>query len=185
MAQAPHATPNIALYGRSGSGKSTVAQFLVTQHGYQHAKTGAACRNLCRELFGSESKSLMNEVTDALKRIDDSVWLRAGLAGLRDDSPNVFDSMRFKGDYKFFYAHAYVLVHIRAPAELRASRLGGRGQPFDPSIDEIHPAESELESFTFDFTIDNASDLTGLRRQVEQLLSRRWEEVVDARRDRP
>lgn len=182
MGQAPRATPNIALHGRSGSGKSTVARYLVATYGYQHARTGVACRKLCRELFASESKTLMNEVTDALRRIDPGVWLRAGLAGLRDDRPLVFDSMRFAEDYRFFHNHAYVLVDVRASIDLRVRRLGERGQPFDPSIDEGHPAESELDSFPFDFTIDNTGDQGELWPKIDQMLSRRWE-GINARRN--
>jgi dephospho-CoA kinase len=181
MGQVPQATPNIALHGRSGSGKSTVAQYLVAEYGYQHAKTGVACRKLCRELFGSESKTLMNEVTDALRRIDSHVWLRAGLADLRADRPIVFDSMRFADDYRYFHVHAYVLVDVRSPIDLRVRRLEERGQLFDPFIDEGHPAESELESFTFDFTIDNTDDLSELWPKVEQMLSRRWEGINERR----
>jgi dephospho-CoA kinase len=181
MAEAPVATTNIALYGRSGAGKSTLAQFLEQQHGYQHARTGVACRTLCRELFGSESKSLMNEVTDALRRIDDRVWLRAGLRGLRQDMPIAFDSMRFEADYTFFYAQGYILVEVRAPVMLRVARLGERGQLFDVSKDDAHPAEAELDGFAFDFTIDNTSDLSALRGQIADLLSRRWEDVYGRR----
>jgi cytidylate kinase len=124
MGQVSDGRPNIALHGRSGTGKSTIAEYLVTQYRYQHAKTGAACRRLCRELFDSESKTLMNEVTDALRRIDPTVWLRAGLSGLRDDDPVVFDSMRFTEDYRYFHAHAYLLVDVRAPTsvKVRAAR---------------------------------------------------------------
>jgi dephospho-CoA kinase len=183
MGEASPATPNVALHGRSGSGKSTVARYLVVQYGYQHAKTGAACRKICQELFGSETKTLMNEVTDSLRKIDSGVWLRAGLAGLQEDRPIVFDSMRFVEDYQFFVARAYLLVDIRAPVDLRVRRLAERGQPFDLSVDEDHPAESELEAFTFDFTIDNTGDLGELWPEIDQMLFR-GREWIDARRYR-
>ncbi len=184
MGHALGATPNVALHGRSGSGKSTVARYIVARYGYQHAKTGVACRKLCRELFGSESKTLMNEVTDALRKIDREVWLRAGLANLQENQPIVFDSMRFAEDYAFFDARAYLLVDVRAPVDLRIQRLGQRGQPFNPALDESHPAESELDPFTFDFTIDNTGDLGELRRRIDQMLSRGWE-GADARHNCP
>jgi hypothetical protein len=45
----------------------------------------------------------MNDVTNAFRDIDAEVWLRAGLKGLGGDRPIVFDSMRFEGDYNYFY----------------------------------------------------------------------------------
>jgi hypothetical protein len=122
----------------------------------------------------------MNAVTSALRQIDPNVWLRAGLNGLQEEYPVVFDSMRFVEDYHFFRARSYVLVDIRAPVDVRVSRLKGRGQAFDPLIDEEHPAESELESYTFDYTINNTSNLDHLLNMVDELLSQTWEDL-DAR----
>lgn len=155
---------NVALYGPSGSGKSTVAKFLG-QRGYQHLETGQACRRLCRELFQSESKNIMNRVTDALREIDSGVWLRAAMAEA-DGRPIVFDSMRFESDYVNFRNQGYLLVRIIAGPDQRLHRLKERGQPFDLEADSLHPAEVELLDHDFDVIINNDGDVTALERQV-------------------
>lgn len=168
----PTATPpNIALYGRTGSGKTTVADALVRNFGYSHRKTGAACRALCLELFGSENKALMNQVTDALRDIDPAVWLRAALRGMEegDGRPIVLDSIRFRPDYRYVIERGFVTIQVKAGSGSRVERLADRGQEFDLLRDDLHPAEIELASEEFDFTIENDGSLGDLIDDIERL----------------
>lgn len=147
--------PHIALYGRSGSGKTTVAEYLVSTHHYSYCSTGAACRQVCRLLFNSESKKVLNQVTDAMRAIDENVWLRTALASAPSDSPIVFDSMRFDTDYRYLRERDFEVWQVDAPLEVRAGRLRERGQEFDPARDDLHPAEVELHGREFDYRIWN------------------------------
>jgi hypothetical protein len=97
----------------------------------------------------------MNLVTDALRAIDNRVWLRAALADAAHDRPLVFDSMRFALDYDYLNSRDFSLWKIDAPLALRLRRLEARGQVFDPSADESHAAEIELADHEFDVTIYN------------------------------
>lgn len=164
----------IALYGKSGSGKSTVAGILVGDYGLFHCKTGKACRQLCADYFGSEDKALMNRVTDLLRGIDESVWLRAALRELPVESTDrvVFDSMRFESDRRYLREQGFVSICIYAPLDLRVQRLRNREQIFDPSQDDDHPAEVELAGKDFDFTIDNISDIAALAAQVHEIVGK-------------
>lgn len=161
---------NIALYGRSGSGKSSVAEELLG-HGYQHLKTGRACRRICTELFDSDDKSILNQVTDALRAIDPSVWLRSALGEAASDAPIVFDSMRFPSDYVRLRDEKYLLVRVEAERPTRLQRLAERGQEYDPDRDDGHEAEVSLHDFEFDVVIDNSGDREALSRQVLALLN--------------
>lgn len=167
----PTTPRNIALYGRTGSGKTTVAEVLVREYGYTHRKTGAACRALCSDLFDSEDKALMNKVTDALRDIDPAVWLRAALSQSNVGSapPVVLDSIRFRPDYQYVIDRDFVTIRITAPPDARVERLTGRGQQFDLLRDDLHPAEIELSSERFDFTIDNVGSLSGLMVEIRRV----------------
>lgn len=162
---------NVALYGRTGSGKTTVAEILVRDYGYTHRKTGAACRALCLELFGSEDKGLMNKVTDALRDIDPAVWLRAAIqdTGGEPAGPIVLDSIRFRPDYQYVIERDFVTIQVAAPPASRVERLSGRGQQFDLLRDDLHPAEIELASEEFDFTIDNRGSRSDLMGEIERV----------------
>lgn len=151
---------SIALYGRTGSGKTTFGE-LLTGHGFQHVKAGVACRRLCLELFDSEAKGIMNRVADALRAIDQTVWLRAALHSA-SDMPFVFDSMRFPQDYVYMQERQCLTVKVVADQTLRLRRLAERGQHYEPERDELHDAEVSLESFQFDYTVHNEGDIAEL-----------------------
>jgi len=165
---------HIALHGSSGSGKSTFAALLVAEFGYLHCKTGTACRELCRDLFDSEDKTLLNKVTDALREIDSTVWLRAALRHLGDapERPIVLDSIRFHPDYEFARQRGFVTVHINAPLEDRTERLRLRAQAFDPRVDDAHAAEQELAEMRFDFRLDNTRSRDEFEASVRELMLR-------------
>lgn len=166
------AKANIALYGRSGSGKSTVAHILTSEFGYIHLKTGTACRNICLNLFGSDDKEILNKVTDALREIDSSVWLRAALSSNqpRSNKPIVLDSIRFLPDYQYIINHSFLTVKVTAPTEDRVDRLSSRGQGFDLGRDDGHPSEVELQLEHFDATLDNSGTIQDLTDQINKLI---------------
>src|SRR5262245_26823943 len=109
---------NIALAGKSGSGKTTVAEYLVRTHVYTRCSTGDVCLEVCRILVVSESRSILNKVTDALKMLDEQVWLGAALRRVPVGVPVVFDSMRFEVDYEFLVSRGYKTWKIIAPDEI-------------------------------------------------------------------
>jgi cytidylate kinase len=160
----------IALSGRSGSGKTTVAEYLVNKHGYARRSTGAACRDVCNRLFGDESKAILNKVTDALKAVDPNVWLRAALSCLDEDTPVVFDSMRFATDYAFLKNQGFEMWRVEAPLAIRLVRMERRGQVVRAQDDE-HRAETELDRYPFDRFVDNSGeDIDLLYYEIEKAL---------------
>ncbi len=63
----------IALYGRSGSGKTTIANILTSKYGYGVCSTGSASSKVYKMLFGEGSKALMNHVTGLMREIQKKV----------------------------------------------------------------------------------------------------------------
>jgi dephospho-CoA kinase len=162
---------NIALSGRSGSGKTQIADYLVEKHGYTRCSSGAACREICKKLFGTDSKAILNRVTDALKAVDPDVWLRAALSSAPSDRPVVFDSMRFSTDYAFLKGRGFLTWRIEAPHNVRLDRMRERHQEVMPEDDE-HRAETELDQQVFDQIIDNSeAGLALLYSKIELALS--------------
>jgi dephospho-CoA kinase len=158
-------TRDVALYGFSGSGKSTVAT-MMTSRGYQHVRTGKACRDICAQLFESDAKTILNQVTDQMRVIDPTVWLRAALRDADPTLPIVFDSMRFPEDYEYMQAREFFLVRIELGQMVRLERLTQRGQIYDPQVDDLHQTEVGLLGMKFDFVIDNAGSCSDLEDQV-------------------
>jgi hypothetical protein len=131
------------------------------------------CRHICRVLFNSEAKTLLNQVTDALKAIDEDVWLRAALVQAPPGRSIVFDSMRFASDYRFLAENGFATWKIVAPLDVRLMRLRLRQQEFDPVIDDNHRGEVELATYSFDVEVDNGSaTLPDLYQRIEAELAR-------------
>ena len=158
---------NIAIYGRTGSGKTTVAEYLATKYGYTRSNPGSAVREISKFLFNSDAKTLLNRICDAMKEIDENVWLRRALLTIDPEQLVIFDSMRFQNDYEYLSKHGFRLWKISAPLEIRMARLQERGQEFDPLIDELYRGESELENYYFDTYIDNSADFSTLYKNIE------------------
>jgi cytidylate kinase len=153
---------DVALYGKSGSGKSTIAGVLKAA-GYQHLRTGAACRRITQDLFGTESKALTNQVTDALRGLDELVWVKRALRDREEGKPAVLDSMRYEADFEFLTALGFVAVKVTASRPMRLQRLSQRGQVFDEARDEIHPTETDLDHYPFAVEVENS----GSRDEIE------------------
>lgn len=127
----------------------------MTRFGYALAHPGQIGRDIARRLFDSESKTVLNQLNDALRTIDPNVLLRAALRECPNVGPVVVDGMRFQSNYDFLKDRGFQLWNVvSSPAILRA-RLEARAQVFDWEHDAKHPSEHEIEKNAFDVTLLN------------------------------
>ena len=161
---------NIAIFGRTGSGKSEVSSYLVEKYHYQHCHPGKLCREISLRLFQSDAKTILNQVNDAMRAIDPNVWLSAGLRDCSTTMPIVVDGMRFESNYQLLNSRGFWLWRVTADAAHRKSRLEERGQTFDWANDTAHPGEIELERRHFQVEIANDAGRDELRALVDKLM---------------
>ena len=162
--------PDIALCGRSGSGKTTAADYLVSKYNFTHCSTGWIVRQISMLLFQTNSREKLNLLTDTLKKIDSNILLSAALNKCKDNSPIIFDSMRFRSDYKYFKSKNCILIQISSSKKDRLERMKNRGQKHDPKIDENHITEKDLDGLNFDFTIKNDSSIESLYNKIDLIM---------------
>lgn len=164
---------NISLSGRSGSGKTTIANYLASKYNFHVCKTGTLCRDVSKLLFRSDSLEILQKVTDAMKDIDKDVWLKGALYNAPTDKSLVFDSMRFESDYIFLKNKGFVLLRVEASREVCFSRLRERGQIFNENKDSMHKSEIELEKYHHDFTIENSQiSIPKLQKTLDSLMTK-------------
>jgi dephospho-CoA kinase len=163
-------TLNLALYGRSGSGKSFVASILESRFGYVRVSTGELCRAVSRILFGNEDKHNLNQLSEKLKEIDDRIWIQAALREVDARGPIVFDSIRYISDHVILTGLEYKVVKISSDSELLRSRLVERGQEISDA-DFSHRSEWEVDSCNFYATIMNdGTSVDQITRQLELIV---------------
>jgi dephospho-CoA kinase len=161
----------IALTGKTGSGKSTVARYLEMKHGFVVCNTGARCRELAREFFGCEEKYYLNKITDCFRALEPGVWLKVGLqkVSLTTDKI-VIDSIRFQEDYRVARERSFSIWRIECRSDIRIDRLRSRGDEFRVT-DEEHVSETALDGLPYDAVLENnGGSLEDIYSKVEELL---------------
>jgi dephospho-CoA kinase len=155
-----------ALIGKSGAGKSTVADQIFRDYGIRRISTGAICRQISKLLFGNDDKASTQLIDDALTQIEPSIFLRAALRDVAPDEQICVDSLRFAADYRIARAEGFQIIRVTASDETRTHRLKGRGQVFIHDVDGMHRSETELDTSIVDFLIQN----DGKREEIEVTL---------------
>ncbi len=117
-------------------------------------------------------KTVLNQLTDAMRKIDPAIWLRVALKNLDSFDRNVvIDSIRFADDYAYAREKDFRLWRITSPLHIRLSRLKRRGQEYDMISDEQHITETALEELPMDEIIENGFDsLSSLYEVIDQKL---------------
>ena len=156
--------PNIALIGKMGSGKSTIAQLLIEIYGYQKMSWAQPVKDIASLAYGPVDKATGYEVelpdgtpavrtgrdilqrigTDAMRdQVDRSFWIRAGTRRIeaRPDIHWVNDDTRFPNEADALARRGWVIVRVELPDDVRFSRMGRR-----PTAEELnHPSETSID----------------------------------------
>lgn len=155
-----------ALIGKSGAGKSTVADSIAQTYGIRRVSTGKICRAISMLLFGNEDKASTQRIDDALTLVDPSIFLRAALRDSKPQEPICVDSLRFASDYDLARSQGFEIIRVTASDVVRQRRLAARGQVFNISTDGMHRSETELDEALVDFTIHN----DGTTEEIDNIL---------------
>lgn len=159
-----------ALVGKSGSGKSEIAQLISNLTGARIVKTGAICRGISKSLFGDDSKSNTQRLDDALTTLDPSIFLRASIRDIAPTEAIIVDALRFRSDFEIALSSGWKTIRVTAPDSVRVRRLTARGQQFDLHTDGKHRSEIELDEVSTDFSIENAGPLSNLSSVVANII---------------
>jgi dephospho-CoA kinase len=144
---------NIGIIGGLGSGKSTVAQYLIDNYGYIKMSLADPMRQIAKEFFGYTGKEnpkyrpFMQKLgTDWFRSEDDLVWIKHFLRRVEQCNNRriVCDDCRFINEAEALLNRGWTLLYLDCPVEIRKQRCLSRDGNFDDKALD-HPSEKEVE----------------------------------------
>lgn len=142
---------DVALVGRTGSGKTTIAKELARSHGYTHLSLGKAIRDVAERIYGTwarDDRTTLQRVGNALDAADPGIWSHVLVAwcealwSLGWRVPVVVDDVRRLSEVEILRDAGFRIVRVEADAEARHRRLWANGR-HDGDLDDA--SESALD----------------------------------------
>ena len=186
--------PNIALIGRTRSGKDLVYKMIEAQgHDTQRIAFGDALKERFYEIFPeyiNKPKPIEHLIFfgQSMRKINEDVWVNATLGKIRvhnhlykqyglEEPSYIFTDVRQANEYEACQALKCVFVKVVASPDVRIERMEKLGEKVDPAV--LHAnTERELESFDYDYIIHNNGTPEMLELKVKALLKKIEKEVT-------
>lgn len=170
--------PNLALTGKAGAGKDTVAEVLREIYPvYYRVAFADKLKEVAALIWGPSARTnreYLQKLGVAVREIDPDAWVTAALSQLTEDGylhysaieayrpppsvptirPVVITDMRFPNEIRETVARGFVTVKVVADRGTRLNRLRDNGKLQDESQLE-HVSETALDGYTADYTIIN------------------------------
>lgn len=171
--------PSIALVGKQGSGKTTIARLLVKERGYLRHSWAEGVRHVFEMAYetitpanyasikarGYETRVMTQDGPKVVMKTGGELLQQIGTEALRDQvdldfwikvglrtifrEQMVNDDTRFLNEAEALRGRGWVIVRVVAPEEVRRARIGGGFRP------EGHASEVEQERIAEDYVLTN------------------------------
>jgi len=140
----------IAFTGRAGSGKTTMAEFLVSEFHFVRYSFAEVIKELADELFDIHEKdrTVLQGIGGKMREIDPEVWIKYLIRKIEsEDNPNVvIDDCRYLNESEWLRDFDFTII-----------KLVGRLRELTPE-QRVHPSEMELEEIEADYEIDTGNN---------------------------
>lgn len=181
----PADVPNIALIGKAGAGKDTVAQVLIERFrlGYQRVALADPLKDIASILWGPDARTdrtKLQQLGVKVREIEESTWVdlllrhidRLQRESLRKQRFVVTDC-RFPNEYRALREAGFLMIGVHAPRQLRIDRLRRNGKLQDEAQLD-HPSETALDGSEFgvSWSILNDRDPLYIADRLQTILTR-------------
>lgn len=119
----------IALSGKMMSGKTIVANYLVSKYGFIELAFADKLKDIAVDLFGMnrqyKDRNLLQMVGNKLREIDFNVWTRYLLPYIKINMSKdiVVSDVRFKNEFKALYELGFIMIRCYVGKKLQEERI--------------------------------------------------------------
>jgi len=175
--------PDLAIIGKAGSGKTTLAQAIKGPLGlsYTHLSFAYNLKQIATRLWGNSAilnRGLMQDLGIKMREIDEDVWCNALIAEIHNMNDGSFvepriviDDCRFENEYDALKAEGFVFVRCVCPEPVRVDRLRAIGK-YQTYEQLLHISEVALDHIEADYTIDTYGPTEVALLQLQDIIHR-------------
>jgi len=134
----------IALSGKAGCGKSTIAKNLVKHHGFVRMAFAKRLKEISKELFPEimkapkeEHRKLLQLFGSFCRLLQPDCWIQIVVNQIHDLDRVVIDDVRFPNEFQVLRKLGFILVRIERSDDLR--------RPWGYNVNDPHPSETDLD----------------------------------------
>lgn len=167
--------PDIAVIGKAGAGKTTIAEILEGLGGYTRYSFAEPLKDVASMLWGEEARTdrdKLQRLGVAVRQIVTDTWVDLLAEELDHASaPAVIDDCRFPNEHEVLRQRGFKFIRVWADEPTRIARLTAIGKLTDPRQLE-HESETALDWAYPDLTLYNDGDIPKLGEQVADYLNK-------------
>ncbi|MFX0116573.1 MAG: AAA family ATPase [Candidatus Hodarchaeota archaeon] len=170
---------NIAITGRMGSGKTTIAEILRNQYDYSIVRISERLKQIVRDLELPYRRDVLQETGDFFRKFDGIVWVRQAIRKADDllakgASGIAIDDVRYKNEQIALKNAQFKIIRVSAAERKRKMWISLRDS-IEISDDEwqrwsVHPTELEIDSIPVDYEMSNDGTKDELMIKVKNLI---------------
>ncbi|SER87734.1 AAA family ATPase [Psychrobacillus sp. OK032] len=174
--------PKIMIVGKMRSGKSTMAQHLRLNYGFEEVSFGTSLKYYAQKIFAEDfftsgkPRAVYQQFGQLCREIDSNVWIRHAeqfvqlYAERRSTEGIVISDGRQPDEIAWGRANGFTIVRVTASDDVRIARAQARGDVFTYE-DLTHPTEQYIDGFEVDYTLTNDGSYDDLIAEAERFMA--------------
>lgn len=172
---------DIAIIGKAGSGKDTVAKLLnkIVTPSFDRLAFADAMKEFYHDIFNVPTEPKPRHgyqwFGQVMREHDPNVWVKQmeerfqRSKAMYNGEPVIITDVRQPNEYEWCYKNGFIFVKVTAVDDVRLDRMRRRGDDFKPE-DLNHETESYIDNFDYDFLINNSGTIENLKPQIKKLV---------------